>query len=135
MKQTIFLFFILASFSTMAQSITSANLSWQISREDNVSAGTFDDRGGAILSYGTIRVEWNDAKGTPMQTLTIREVNGSWANVQNNGTIVYEADSEGKPATVTFLRDDTQLRVTIAVLQDDGFPLIREFTIQNITKL
>jgi len=135
MKQTIFLLFILASFNTMAQNITSANLSWQITREDNINAGTFDDRGGAILSYGTNRVEWNDAKGTLMQTLAIREVNGSWTNVQNNGTIVYEADSSGKPATVTFLRDAGQLRVTIAILQDDGFPLIREFTIQNISTL
>ncbi len=135
MKQTIFLLFILASFSTMAQNITATDLSWQITREDNVNAGTFDDRGGAILSYGTNRVEWNDAKGVQVQTLTIREVNGSWGNVQNNGTIVYEADSAGKSATVTFLRDGAQLRVTIAVLQDDGFPLIREFTIQNITTL
>jgi len=135
MKQTIFLLFILASFNTMAQNITSASLSWQITREDNINAGTFDDRGGAILSYGTNRVEWNDAKGTLMQTLAIREVNGSWTNVQKNGTIVYEADSGGKIATVTFLRDAGQLRVTIAILQDDGFPLIREFTIQNITTL
>jgi len=134
-KQTIFLLFILSSLGTMAQDITLTNLAWQITREDNINTGTFDDRGGAILSYGTNRVEWADAKGALMQTLTIREVNGSWTNVQNNGTIVYEADTGGKPATVTFLRDAGQLRVTIAVLQDDGFPLIREFTIQNITTL
>ncbi len=118
-----------------SQNITSSDLSWSVSRIGNRAAGEFDDRGGVILSYGTERVEWRDAQGTLKQTFVIREVNGSWQDVARNGSILYEADSDGKSCTLAFQRSGNVLTVTIGILNDSDVPLIYEFTIQNVITL
>jgi len=118
-----------------SQNITSTDLSWSVSRMDNRAAGEFDDRGGAIQSYGTGRVEWRDDHGALKQTFVVREVNGSWQDVAHNGSILYEADSNGKSCTISFQRDGNVVTITLGILNDADVPLIYEFTIQNITTL
>lgn len=135
MKRIIFLVLILASANAFSQNITTQNLSWQISRMDDITSGAFDERGGTIQSYGTDRAEWHDASGALKQTFTIKEVNGAWANIQNTGTILYEAVTDNKQATITFLRNGQELRVRIGILTDDAEPQIYEFAIQNYTTL
>lgn len=131
----ILIVFVLLGHYGFSQDITSANLSWAISRIDNRTTGMFDDGGGTLQSYGAERVEWQDTRGTLKQIFIVHEVNGQWTNVANTGTIIYEGENEGKSCTITFLRDGNGLRVTIGIFNDDDSPLIYEFTIQNLTTL
>jgi|GEM_PF-2622964 len=123
------------AYNSFGQSITTANLSWTVSRMDNKNTGMIDERGGTIQSYGAERVDWYDSRGTLKQTFAIREINGGWGNVANAGSILYEAETEGKPCTIMFQRDGGSILIRIIVLPNGGQPLIYEFTIQNLTTL
>ena len=118
-----------------AQNINTANLSWSIKRTDYVGTGQFDESGGTLISYGNTSVEWWDVQGALRKSFTIRETNGAWNNVAASGSILYEAESEGRPCTVTFLRDGSSLRATIIILPDNEQPIIYEFTLQNFITL
>ena len=126
---------IVQAYDSLGQSITTANLSWTISRMDNKTTGIFDGGGGTLQSYGTERVDWYDSRGVLKQTFAIREINGGWGNVANSGSILYEAETEGNPCTIMFQRDGGSILVRIIVLTDGEPPLIYEFTIENLTTL
>jgi hypothetical protein len=55
--------------------------------------------------------------------------------VSANGSILYEAVSDGQACTLTFVREGGVLRATIVLLPDNAQPIIYEFTIQNLTTL
>jgi hypothetical protein len=121
-----------------AQNITSATLNWQASSVTEVNTGDILSAGGdKIISHGSTSVEWKDSQGNVKYTYAVNTVNGTWSNVSNNGSIIYQVTTGGKAGTIAFIRSDSEITIRILLLKEDGedIPDMYEFKITGITTL
>ncbi|HEY9046879.1 MAG TPA: hypothetical protein VIN08_13340 [Ohtaekwangia sp.] len=120
------------------QSIATQNLAWQASSVTDVNTGDILSAGGdKIISHGSTSVEWKDNQGHVKYTYTVNTVNGTWSNVSNSGSIIYQVTAGGKSGTITFIRSGSEITIRILLLKEDGenIPDMYEFKITGITTL
>jgi len=121
-----------------AQNITSATLNWQASFVTDVNTGDILSTGGdQIISHTNSAVEWKDNQGHVKYTYTVNTVNGTWSNVSNNGSIIYQVTTGGKAGTIAFIRSGNEITIRILLLKEDAedIPDMYEFKITGITTL
>jgi len=120
-----------------AQVITTQNLVWQASSAVDVNTGDIlSTEGDKVVSHGSTSVEWKDSQGNVRYTYTVNTVNGTWNNVSNNGSIIYQVTTGSKSGTITFIRSGSEISVRILVLNDgDDIPDMYEIKIASITTL
>jgi hypothetical protein len=87
------------------------------------------------VSYGTTKIEWQNASGVVKKTFAISETNGSWTNVQNNGSVLYEVNIGEQPGTVRIFRTSSELTIRITLLKDDDDPDLYEMSIASLETL
>lgn len=120
----------------IAQDITSQTLSWKISYIQNVNtAEQVPADNESLVTYGSDRIEWRNADSSIKHTYTINNVGGSWSNVSNNGSIVYQFKNGDQLGTITFERVKNEIMVRVLLAKDDALPEIYEIKIVKITTL
>lgn len=128
--------FLLACVALHAQNITTENLSWYISSIDDVNNGErVTSENDKLITYGSTRIEWYNADGSIKHNYVIDNVSGSWENVTNNGSIVYQFKDGDQLGTITFERVKNETMVRVLVGKDDMQPEIYEIKIIKITTL
>jgi len=137
MKKVIILsIFSLLSVGLYAQNITTQTIRWHISRTQDINAGRVSDDPDQIVSYGTTKIEWQDEQGVVKRTFTISETNGSWTNVQSNGSILYEVSEEERLGTIRIFRTSSELTIRITLIKgSDVDPNFYEMSIANFETL
>jgi len=138
MKLYILSVFIALPVFLRAQSITTQSLSWQASVITEVNTGDIlSTNGDKIVSHGSTSVEWKDNQGHVKYTYTVNTVNGSWSNVSNSGSIIYQVTTGGKAGTIAFIRSGNEITIRILLLKEDAedIPDMYEFKITGITTL
>ncbi|HEY9008865.1 MAG TPA: hypothetical protein VIM75_22170 [Ohtaekwangia sp.] len=136
MKTIILLFIVWVPFLLQAQNITSATLSWQVTSVTDVNTGDILSTGGdQIISHVNKSVEWKDSQGNVKYTYAVNTVNGTWSNVSNNGSVIYQITANGKVGTIAFVRSGSEITIRILLLKEDGedIPDMYEFKITGIT--
>lgn len=133
MKTFILITLVLASKGLLAQDITNATVSWAVVSTQAVNTGEIAELEDRIVSHGIDTIEWTDRRGVVKKSFAINEVNGSWANVQSPGTILYEVQSGEESGTVTFQRTASGILIRILILRGEEIPDIYEMTISTIT--
>jgi len=121
-----------------AQNITTQSLSWQTASATDVNTGDIlSASGDKIISHGSTSVEWKDSQGNVKYTYTVNTVNGTWSNVSNNGSIIYQVTTGGKAGTIAFIRSGNEITIRILLLKEDAedIPDMYEFKITGITTL
>ena len=118
-----------------AQNVTTQTIRWHIGKTQEVNAGRVSEDPDQIVSYGTTKIEWQNASGLVKKTFTISETNGSWTNVQTNGSILYEVSEGERLGTVRIFRTTSELTIRITLLKDDGEPDLYEFSITSLETL
>lgn len=118
----------LATFSS-AQSIVTATLQWKASQAMNMQTGEMIENPGLIITAGRNTVEWRKDDGTIRYLFTVNEVVGTWANVNQVGTITYEVAGEGGNGTATFLRTSEGMSIRIFLTKEGEQQL---FELSNI---
>jgi hypothetical protein len=118
------------------QDITTANLTWHASNVNDVNSGEreFLDNE-KLITYGSERIEWRKADGSIKYSYTINNVGGSWGNVKNNGSIVYQFKNGDQLGTVTLERSNNEIMIRVLLGKDDELPEIYEIKIEKITTL
>lgn len=137
MKNIVFIFVLMmASVSLYAQDMTTQTIRWHVGKTQAVSAGHVSEDEDQIVSYGTTKIEWRNASGLMKKTFTISETNGSWTNVQNDGSILYEINVGEQLGTVRFFRTASELTIRVTLLKgDDTDPDLYEFSITSLETL
>jgi hypothetical protein len=138
MNKKIFLsvLFVLAGVMLRAQNITTENLVWHVSYIDDVNTGErTQSENEKLVTFGSDRIEWRNANGSIKHSYTINNVGGSWSNVSNNGSIVYQFTDGDQLGTVTFERIKNEIMVRVLLGKDDALPEIYEIKIVKITTL
>lgn len=128
--------FALTGVALRAQNITTENLAWQVSYIDDVNTGErVLSENEKLITYGSERIKWHNADGSIKYTYTINNVGGSWSNVSNNGSIVYQFKNGDQLGSVTFERVKNEIMVRVLLGKDDALPEIYEIKIVKITTL
>ena len=138
MNKKIFLsvLFVLTGVALRAQNITTENLLWHVSYIDDVNIGErTQSENEKLVTFGSDRIEWRNADGSIKHSYTINNVGGSWSNVSNNGSIVYQFTDGDQLGTVTFERIKNEIMVRVLLGKDDALPEIYEIKIVKITTL
>ncbi|HEY9049624.1 MAG TPA: hypothetical protein VIN08_27190 [Ohtaekwangia sp.] len=136
MKKMLFLVIVLIPCLLQAQNITTTTLAWQASSVTDSNTGNILSAGGdKIISHSNTSVEWQDAQGNVKYTYAVNTVNGSWSNVSNNGSIIYQVTTGGNSGTITFTKSGSETTVRILVLEGEDIPDMYEFKISSLTAL
>jgi hypothetical protein len=136
MKTAIFLIMpLMSGIGLSAQNITTQTLRWNVATTQEINTGKHTESADQIVSYGNTRIEWQDPKGAVKKTFTITDINGSWTNVQSNGSVLYEVSIGEQQGTVTFIRTSGELTVRIILLKGEEDADLYEMSITDITTL
>jgi len=136
MKKSFLLSILLVlSASLYAQNVTSETIRWHVARVQEVNAGKVTEDADQVVSYGATKIEWKNTAGVVKRTFTISETNGSWTNVQNNGSILYEVSEGERLGTIKIFRTASELTVRITLLKDDEDPDFYEMSIAGFETL
>ena len=130
------LLIMLSSFiSARGQQVSSDSLKWNASGfTDAVSNTIVENAPCQFISYGNNRVDWVQGGGSFVSTLTTSSVNGTWSDVSNNGSIVYNFSMDTLTGQITFSRSASALTVTL-VLTGGTREINNVYTITTIDHL
>jgi hypothetical protein len=135
-KTFLFTLFVLGGVALRAQNITTDNLQWHVSYIDDVNKGErTQSENEKLVTYGSQKVEWKNADGSIKHTYAVNDIGGSWSNVGNNGSIVYQFKNGDQLGTVTFERSKNEIMIRVMIGKDDELPVIYEIKIEKITTL
>ena len=136
MKYIILLLVLLTGGGIFAQDVTRQTIRWHIGKTQEVNAGRVSEEPDQIVCYGATKIEWQSASGVVKKLFTISETNGSWTDVQNNGSILYEVNVGEQLGTVRFFRTTSELTIRITLLKgNDMDPDLYEFSITSLETL
>jgi hypothetical protein len=128
--------FMLGGYALRAQNMTTENLVWHVSYVDDVNIGEREFlENEKLVTYGSGRIEWHNADGSIKHTYAINNIGGTWSNVGNNGSVVYQFKNGDQLGTVTFERANDEIMVRVLLGKDDELPVIYEIKIVKITTL
>jgi hypothetical protein len=126
---------IIPGFLVKAQNIATTPLAWKVDACLDVNTGTSGTAYDQVLSYSNTRIEWRSIQGDLKHTFTILEVNGQWSNVTQNGTTLYEVESNGRRGTVQFSRTAGAVFIHVLLLKDEGNAEQFTLSVSTITTL
>ena len=118
-----------------SQNISEHAVQWRAREVSDGNSGKLIAEDHLIQSFQDSRVEWKDRRGNILKTFNIREVNGTWLDIQSAGKILFEVDTEGRQGTIRMAREGNTISVQILVLRPDDNPEIFDFLIDSFTIL
>jgi hypothetical protein len=111
---------VIPTFALKAQNIETSTLRWKIETCLDVNTGTLNTAFDQLISYGNGRIEWRSIQGDLKRTFSILETNGQWLNVAQNGSILFEIESDGRRGTVQFIRSGGTITIQVILLREEG---------------
>lgn len=67
----------LSGFGLYAQDVATRTIRWHVNQVQDINGGLVSEDADQIVSYGTTRVEWQNAQGVVKKTFIISETNGT----------------------------------------------------------
>src|SRR6186713_2719182 len=86
---TAILIFISLHTSAQTQPVTQDTLTWQVNTLTDLAADSTANFSCTFITYGTSRIVWLQKEGTFVTEFNVSSVQGTWADVQQPGSITY----------------------------------------------
>jgi hypothetical protein len=103
MKKLILVFILCSSTATAnGQNMASTNLKWEADQTTDMQANVTKPYVGYFKTLSTQSVEWVQKGGQLMATYTVVSVEGTWADVNSIGSVVYVLTRSGKTVRMKF---------------------------------
>ena len=119
-----------------AQNIETENLRWEASYADNVNTGErVSFNSGQLISYGAEKVEWRNEDNSIRNIFLVSKTSGSWGNVSQNGSIVYQVKDGSRMGTLAFERLTNDIIIRLVWFNDDADTEIFEIKIMAVSSL
>jgi hypothetical protein len=114
-----------------AQNITIATVQWNASLAMNAQSGEIIDDPGFLVTTSNEKLEWKKQDGSERYSFAVKEVIGSWTNLNQPGEVTYEIAGAGGNGTATIKKtnEDTRIRLLIA---NEGEQQLFELTILTL---
>lgn len=124
---------LLMSSTLSAQNISISTIEWNSSSTLSVIPGDVSNEPTKIVSSPT-QVVWYDNSGGVLNTFTVTDIEGTWANISNNGSILFKINSGNFSGIVQFMKADGERTIRIHLVMDDESP-VYELTVSDINTL
>jgi hypothetical protein len=121
---------IIFCFEGAAQDISKTRLNWHSISTFVPPTGETQNDSTQLIIYSGDSIQWMTTSNTLKYSFAVLETNGSWADVSQPGSIIYEVDNKGKRGVITIQRSDA-IRVRM-VLNTVAEPLVYELNIDSI---
>jgi len=132
MRATImFMVFFVPVIFVQAQNITAATVQWNASQAMNAQSGEMVDDPGFIVTTGKEKLEWNNQGGSERYSFTVKEVIGSWTNLNQAGEVTYEIAGTAGNGTATFKKTNEDIRIRL-LIANEGEQQLFELTILTL---
>jgi hypothetical protein len=118
-----------------AQTVTNQTLRWNASGFKDLNSGEVVNATSQFITYGQQKVEWVQGNGSFTSTFTITSVAGSWTNVSNKGSIVYNISGNQLTGQLTFARTTTGVTIQLTFTSGTTSPIKHSYTITSIDTL
>ncbi|MCA6416496.1 MAG: hypothetical protein IM589_12360, partial [Cytophagales bacterium] len=97
MKKLILVFIVCSSAATAhGQNMASTNLKWEADQTTDMQANVAKPYVGYFKTLSNQSVEWVQKAGQIMATYTVVSMEGTWADINNIGSVVYVLTRNGK---------------------------------------
>lgn len=136
MKLKIELILILCLLSTVlsAQDISTSNLNWKVDSLVDLSTNEGFEYACTFETSGQGNISWNQ-KGGFTSTLNVNSQEGTWTNVQANGSVVYSVTYEEETGTIRFERTDSGWRIKLLLGPPNLPSLKHEYIVSVVTEI
>src|ERR1041385_255652 len=109
---------LLTSFQLCGQDINQDSIQWTSpSWFDPSTSANVDEATTVISSPGSII--WKTQNDSIKYTFTVRKSNGTWSNVNNDGSVMFEADSGNDSAVIEFKKSNGHTIIRILIVRPD----------------
>jgi hypothetical protein len=117
---------------TVAQDVSSSNLSWRASKMIDAANNVSLDNS-SVFKTGPSKVEW--IQGKVVDSFTIESKDGSWGNVMRNGRIVFHISDGTDSGSIVIERNSSGIQLTLDISQGGSPRFVRAFTISTVSKI
>lgn len=129
MRTVILLIVLLSATTAIAQNIQTSTIEWRSTSTFDVEPGTIVNEQTKVVSSAS-QITWFGEDGNPFKTMPVNTVTGSWTNVGNNGSIIFNVNSENSSGIVQFWKNGSETKIRIHLVSDTE-SLIYELTVAN----
>jgi hypothetical protein len=134
MKSLTVIFFAFLAHSSLAQNIGNARLRWSAAGMEDVSTGaTVGSYTCTFETHGTRTAYWRQKNGSYATALTVKGMEGTWADVTAEGKATFHIVADGQTGTLVFEKGASGTFATLRLAQPSGSPKVYKFTITQTT--
>ena len=108
--------------TSFAQNIQTSTIEWNCISTFTSQPGTVVDENTKVVSSAE-QIIWYDDNGAALKTLSITGSTGSWSNVSNNGSIIFNITSGDDTGIAQFSKSDGVTRIRIHIVIDEDSPV------------
>ena len=116
------------------QSIASSTISWSTTKTFNVTTGETSPESSQLISYQQSKVEWKAESGALKYSFNVTGTSGSWADVSQDGEIIYKVRNADFNGNIYFSKIGTDIRIRI-IIQNGADPVVYDLTVYNTQAL
>jgi hypothetical protein len=125
-----------ASWSVYAQSYSIANdtLSWKVTKLFNLANQETVNLDSEFITQGPNSIKWLQENGGKVFEFSVVEMQGSWANLNEDGEVVYIVSLMGNDNKIKFQRVDGQLKISMEFIKDGENSMPYVFSVSKIKR-
>ncbi|NOS94009.1 MAG: hypothetical protein HOP30_18985 [Cyclobacteriaceae bacterium] len=129
---TLFIILLLLPFMhSLGQNIRSANITWNCTQATDGLTSKTTEYNGSFISTGDTNVDWVQNNGQKTYHLSVVSVEGGWADVSTDGSIVYNLGGT-TPGQLTFERINGVLTIRLFIKPSKSSTLNYTFSIDSL---
>lgn len=136
MKTLTLIFFIALTQASFAQDIGTSHIRWAVVGMEDV------DNNKQVPAYtctfetnGSNAAYWRQKNGTYSTKFTVQRIDGTWANIANEGQATFSITADGQTGTLLFEKNSKGTFITLDLSQPDGSRNVYKFTATQTTIL
>jgi hypothetical protein len=120
----------LSSVEMKAQNISTDTIRWNATGFTDVLANVTVQKPCQFVAYKTSKIDWLQNNGTVVFSIVVNSVEGTWVNVNEDGTITYNVQLDGLLGKITIVRTGQSIKL-IMDMHGDADDIKNEYSISG----
>jgi hypothetical protein len=129
----VFLTAIISDARAQSLSPTQDTLVWQVDQITDILSDTIMSYQASFESYGSQRIEWIQQQSNPT-VFEIESVDGSWTDVESNGTLAYSIHYQNKAGEMSVTRSTNGIVISLRFNAEGIVPMNLQFRVTAVNK-